>query len=885
MSGNSSEVSVSFSVRGEKMIFGIENIPKRIRKGNQIPYQVIDHDIVEEVDVCIIGSGAAGSVLANKIVNGFGGIEGKNVVLIEKGGYYDPEDFNQREDSMMPLLWKNSGLQFNTDLSLLIAQGECVGGSTTINDAVCFQTPQLIIKEWRNKYGVDIDDSTWNKAYEWVKNKISINRISENELKKNKNAMILKNACDSAGYLGAANERNCIECATCGNCHLGCHYETKQDMLNTCIYETINLDNSKKFRIYSNCDIRKINYEGDRATGVEGKFTQKGQERFSITVNAKVIILAAGSIASSSLLLSNNIATGKAGKGLAFHPSALLIGKFKEEIRASEGIPMAYACHEFSILNNISQGGYMLESIFTPIYQFSLQLPRKTLGQNQQGNLMNDFHNYAMAGVMVRDEPTGSITISDRGNPEIHYKLGDHEIDYLTDGLKKLAELYFNSKAEKIYTGHSQINQLNNLNDVNSLVNAIKNEHANGTLNMKLGSAHPQGGNKMGSDSSSCVVDKNCKVYGFENLFVCDASVFPTALGVNPQVTVMVLASITADNILRSWNNFENIEPPAYFGETCDIRRPMFCGLETLRLMFNQNESSGNIEKIINDPPASQRGWLFYPDSLIISNEFHWRGFIPDLQLPPSINLTQDSLNWWKDYAAGFWKEFHVTEDGIRGFLQIYSRPDEQIEIIPEEINHEIYGPVIKLNYPNLPVTIFDLIKIVDEDNLIGKVFVSLPLYPELEIGTFSMTNNYPVKFMDKFDHQNIFNLHSSNTSLDDNPGYWSLRMVQKHLLSPVIKVFNFEKNGNEEEKLTLLKKELIDDFSKLTSELNLKWENKISKINDNFMVGKLVSGPLKNNVSDKKEYLENFFEDGSEKKKYVIRYSLATVAGEWFRE
>ena len=142
-----------------------------------MPYQVVTHDIVEGADVCIIGSGAAGSILANKILKGIKeekdengviitkGVEGKNVILIEKGGYYDPEDFNQRGASMMKVLWKNGGGQFNADLSLLIAQGQCLGGSTKINDAVCFKTPDFIKKEWYDKYKVTIEDEEWEEEF------------------------------------------------------------------------------------------------------------------------------------------------------------------------------------------------------------------------------------------------------------------------------------------------------------------------------------------------------------------------------------------------------------------------------------------------------------------------------------------------------------------------------------------------------------------------------------------------------------------------------------------------------------------------------------------------------------------------------------------------
>ena len=57
---------------------------------------------------------------------------------------------------------------------------------------------------------------------------------------------------------------------------------------------------------------------------------------------------------------------------------------------------------------------------------------------------------------------------------------------------------------------------------------------------------------------NECVVDSDCKAYGFENLYVCDASVFPTALGVNPQLTVMALATITANKIIKNWQRIQD---------------------------------------------------------------------------------------------------------------------------------------------------------------------------------------------------------------------------------------------------------------------------------------------------------------------------------------
>ena len=772
----------------KKMIFGLENIPDRKRKDNAMPYQVVTHDIVENTDVCIIGSGAAGAILANKISNGLPGFEGKNVVLIEKGGYYDPEDLNQRESSMMLMLWKNAGLQFNTDFSMLIAQGECLGGSTMINDAVCFDPPAIVRQEWRDK-GVGIDEQTWIDAIMEVRDKISVTRLTDAELQKNKNSLILKEACEnhSPPLVGANNERNCINCATCGDCHLGCHYQTKQDMANTYIYDAIQSDNPKTFKIYCNCNIKKIKDENGVVTGVQGKFQEvNGVDKFSIRVNAKVFIISAGAIASSALLLSNNIASDKAGIGLAVHPSSLLIAKFKDEVRASEGIPMAYACHEFSVLNYPNNGkktgGFMLESIFTPIYQFSVQLP-----WDLKEDLMKDFQKYAMAGIMVRDNSNGTIKISKKGNAQIHYELGEPEIDDLTDGVRVLANLFFDANAEKLIVGYEKGGQITSRSEIDPFVANLKSQLKSKSLKLGMGSAHPQGGNLMGDDPTKCVVDKNCKVYDFKNLFVCDASVFPTSLGVNPQITVMSLATITAEKILKSWdNNFKNFPIKDYFGETCNIVQPMHCNRDTISLMFNQNKNNRDLTTLLNTTnPTASAGWLFDKNSLVITNNSHWRGFVPEFTISDGTPF-DDLEHWLTKYLAGFWKKFdNGVGNTLTGKLHIYAMPESDPDIIAEQKDDRIYKNVIQLSYPNLfsqltlpnfitstTGEIFDLLKIIDDNTIVGKVFLSLPGNNRMEITPFCMTKKYPIEYMDDDDFDKIFEGHSTPITFRQNCRY-----------------------------------------------------------------------------------------------------------------
>src|SRR5215210_6881080 len=523
--------------------------------------KLITKDIVRSVDVYVIGSGAAGAVLATKLAQA-----GKSVAILEKGGYYDGESMNQREADMLPLLWQNAAANFTSNLRLAIAQGSCLGGSTVINDAVCFAIPDLVINQWQKGMGVSISKQEWQEAINEVSKKINVNEVTEEEL--NVNARKLREACEKFQLHGKPvlhrkNSRNCgpsftnpdlKSCVKCGFCHLGCHYDTKQSMLVTYIHEALN-DSNVDYAAYCNCRVDRITYdqESGRVTGVDGTFTDfRGNELFRIRVNAKVVIVSGGAIASSNLLQKSNIGGQKVGKGLALHPAPFVMGVFdKEEIRANRGIPMSYTCHEFGVTNGVKNGGFLIESIFLPVFQMALAIPSFGI---DHAKMMERFNNYTMAGIMIRDEPVGIVTISYNGNPKVVYNLAPKTIDDMARGMAILAKMWFRIGAKSVVTSHRDMPELRTKADIQMRKDAVRN-NPDGLM---IGSAHPQGGNKKGSNKEECVVNSDCKVYGFENLYVCDASVFPTALGVNPQLTVMALATITANKIVKDWQQIED---------------------------------------------------------------------------------------------------------------------------------------------------------------------------------------------------------------------------------------------------------------------------------------------------------------------------------------
>src|SRR6187431_2332860 len=767
-------------------VYGTEIFEKRKER-----YGIINSDQVCNVDVCVIGSGAAGAIMAGKLAQ-----SGKSVVVVERGPYYDGESMNQREADMIPILWKNAGANFTSNLRIVIAQGSCLGGSTVINDAVCFRIPDLVIQQWE-KMGVSISKAEWDKANDEVSERINIQKVTEDEL--NVNAKKLRKACEEFLIEGnhivhSNNHRNCgpslsddtlKSCVKCGFCHLGCHYDTKQSMLVTYIHDALSND-KLDYNAYCNCRADMITHKDGLVTGVNGTFIDsKGSESYRIRVNAKVVIVSAGAIASSNLLQKSLVGGEKAGKGLALHPAPFVMGLFDEEIFGNRGIPMSYTCHEFGVTNGREKGGFLIESIFLPIFQMALAIP--TLGTDHK-RMMQNYNRYTMAGILTRDDPVGKVLISYNGNPKVVYNLSEQTIEDMARGMGILARMWFSIGAKSVITSHRDVPEIGTKADIPKLKDAVRENPDN----LMLGSAHPQGGNKMGNSEAECVVNSDCKVFGFDNLYVCDASVFPTALGVNPQLTVMALATITVDKIIKKW---KDINVQENYGNTCQLTQPRYCKTEQISEKFavvQHRESlfsslaNSDEEKIIIG-----KNWKFDPNELKIYNNLYWKGF---------YGRDNDLMTTALRFFGGFYKRFRHMENGrMEGQTHPFETQVRAKNIATEKYVPG-YGKVIHLEYTEFPYSsAYDLLKMVDENTIIGKAFLG-PFAKGRELFSFSMSRVYDVNFLTENDLMKLFHSDelSHKPSEKELAGTWEGMLVSDSSLSPRSQLFYFNYEDGE---------------------------------------------------------------------------------------
>ena len=768
-------------------VYGIEAFERRREN-----YKIINSDVLCDVDICIIGSGAAGAILGTNLAQ-----SGKSVVILEKGGYYDGESMNQREADMIPLLWKNAGANFTSNLRVAIAQGSCLGGSTVINDAVCFRIPLIVIEQWK-KMGVSITNDEWDKANDEVSKRINIQEVTNEEL--NTNARKLKEACEKFRYQGDPllqhykNHRNCGQsisdeslksCVQCGFCHLGCHYDTKQSMLVTYIHDAL-VNENLNYNVYCNCRADRITYENGRANGVNATFVNSsGLETYRIRVNAKVIIVSAGAIASSNLLQKSLIGDEKVGKGLALHPAPFVMGLFDEEIYGNRGIPMSYTCHEFGVTNGVEKGGFLIESIFLPIFQMALAIPSMGLDHKR---LMQNYNRYTMAGIMSRDDPVGKVMVSYNGNPKVIYNLSEQTIEDMAKGMSILSRMWFNIGAKAVITSHRDVYEIGTKADIAKLKDAIRN-NPDGLM---LGSAHPQGGNRMGENEKECVVDSNCKVFGFDNLYVCDASVFPTALGVNPQLTVMALATITANKIISSWKDHDVVTD---LGNICYKTQPRHCKTEQISEQFAVVDHKENLlQYLVNsdeDKIIVGKNWKFNPQTLQIYNNLYWKGF---------YGRDVDAITTGLRYFGGFYKRFGYKNNRIEGITHPFETQVINAKSIASEKEIPGYGKVVHLEYQDFPFSnAYDLLKIVNENTIIGKAFLG-QFRKGIELFSFSMSKVYDIDFLTKQDLLTLFNSDelSHKPTEKELIGRWEGMLVSDSSLTPRSQIFYFDYEDGE---------------------------------------------------------------------------------------
>jgi choline dehydrogenase-like flavoprotein len=457
----------------------------------------IDGDTLT-ADAVVVGSGAAGAIVAYRLAE-----LGRSVLVLERGLHLHPSQFSDNEVQQISNLYADGALQLTRDFSFQVLQGMCVGGSTVVNNAVCFDLPDEVLEDW-NARGAGLDPPRLAEAF----------RAARDLVQPPHEADVV--------------EANIADCPGSGYCNIGCPYGTKLSMLDKVLPDGQRLFRVENLRVLPECRAERIETKNGRAEAVVARL---GDGR-KLRVEAKTVVVSAGAIASSWLLMQSKIAKSTAGRGVCFNMGSPITAEFGEELNSFDGVQISH------YYRPPAGSGYVMETWFNPVVSQALNMPGWL--EDHRRN-MSRFPYLTAAGVLVGTTKTGRIRNALTGGADIDFTVGEKDVKTLVGALKLLSRIYLEAGAKRVMPSTFQFHEFTKESDLSKLDDYVKNPGY-----LSIGSGHPQGGNALSGDPGKGVVDPTFRVHGFENLFVCDASVFPTATTVNPQLTVMALAEYAA---------------------------------------------------------------------------------------------------------------------------------------------------------------------------------------------------------------------------------------------------------------------------------------------------------------------------------------------------
>jgi choline dehydrogenase-like flavoprotein len=525
--------------------FVIHHLSLIIYHSKSMPYSTS-----ETVDAIVIGTGAGGAPLLARLA-----AAGLKVVALEAGKHWNPAtDFATDEKAQEKLFWTDERLSAGADPIPFGSNnsGIGVGGSTLHYTAYTprAQPDDLLI---RTDFGVGEDwpisfdqlepyydeveqflGVSGPSPYPWGPNRKG--RYALGPLPINGAGQLMQRGCEQLGIKTspAANAALSADyyqegvghrkaCTNRGFCQAGCSTGAKASMDVTYI----------PLALHHGAEIRPESFVTQLITDESGKirevvYERNGQEERQ---RCRFVFLCAGTVETARLLLMNNLAnsSGQVGRNVMAHTALQIWGEFDEDVRPYKGIPGALISEDTHRPAQVDfAGGYLLQSIgVMPVtYLSQIARARGLWGQELKRAALAYNH---VAGINILGD-----CLPNAGN---YLELADEKD---SRQMPKPRVYFSNGENEKRMTAHAD----KIMRDIWSAAGA-KNVWAFPR------NAHIIGTCRMGKSADTAVVNADGQSFDVPNLYIRDNSTFPSALSVNPALTIMALALRTADRFLE----------------------------------------------------------------------------------------------------------------------------------------------------------------------------------------------------------------------------------------------------------------------------------------------------------------------------------------------
>jgi choline dehydrogenase-like flavoprotein len=480
---------------------------------------------MEGADYVVIGSGAAGATAALVLAEA-----GHDVLVLEEGPKVRDEDRGLGSHDAFMRLFRDRGTQVAMGRSVIpILQGRCVGGTTVVNGAIVWRLPHDAYDRAFRAIGAEraVPLDALEACMDRIEEDLAVAPTPERLL--GNNGALMKRGAEKLAWKAHAIRRNVVDCQGSGRCLEGCPTRRKQSMERTYLPRAESLG----ARVVPDCEVRTIESSAARAVGVSGR---RGDGSPFRVAARRGVILAASAIQSPCILRRSGLGPrAHVGQHFRAHPGTAVAGVYRDPVRIWEGATQSFEVDEFR------GEGFKLEVVGLPLELAGVRLPG--LGDAFQRS-MADFPDMAVWGVQVRSEAEGQVAPAGDAS-RIAYTPSPGDMAKFRAGVRRLAELHFAAGAVRVYPGVHGGPEVLTSPDQLGLLDALPLD----PRDWSFIAAHLFSTCRMGRTPEDGVAGFDGAVHGVRGLWVVDASVLPTNLGVNPQHTIMALAMLLAQGI------------------------------------------------------------------------------------------------------------------------------------------------------------------------------------------------------------------------------------------------------------------------------------------------------------------------------------------------
>jgi choline dehydrogenase-like flavoprotein len=471
----------------------------------------------EECDIAIVGSGAGGAVAAAVLAEA-----GLDVLVLEAGGHYNRENYPVDRLQAVTELYRDAGLTIAAGRPPIpVPAARAIGGTTVINSGTCFRAPDSVLDAWSSAYGIPWArelDGDYAEAEEFLR----VTQLDPERM--GRNGQLAMEGAAALGVSGAPISRNAGACVQCSSCPYGCPIDAKRGMHVSYLPRAV----AAGARLRAGVEAQQVVTEGDRAVGLACTAREASGRSRPFTVRARrAVISAGGALGTPELLLRSGLGGAQVGRNFHIHPACWVGARYPEEVRGWEGVMQSFYIDQWE------PQGVLLEATFTPLAFGGAWL--MGTGAEHQRSLL-DLGHVGSIGVHLSDRAQGRVGLGNDGALRASYGLTREDAERIHYGIARAAEVHFAAGASRVYPNIPRFETLNPGDLAAFEAARLKPSE------LRLEAFHPMGTARISADARQGVCAPDGSVRGTEGLYVADASLFPTSVGVNPMMTIIAFA-------------------------------------------------------------------------------------------------------------------------------------------------------------------------------------------------------------------------------------------------------------------------------------------------------------------------------------------------------